>query len=95
MIAAFGYYGFYLGGTGWVKWIFGLGLPLIVVIFWGIFMAPQASSRLPWPILPIIALVLFLASSILLYMAGGKTLAIAMAATSVVNAVLTLLWHQY
>lgn len=95
MLVAFGYFGFHSSGPAWLKWLIGIGLPLVVAVFWGLFMAPQASYRLPWPVLPIVALILFLVSAALLYIAGGKTWAIFMAIASAVNAALVFVWHQY
>lgn len=95
MLVAFGYFGFHVGGPVWLKWLLGIGLPLVVAVFWSIFMAPRASQRLPWPILPVISLILFLTAAVLLYVAGGKTWAVIMAAASVINAVFVFMWHQY
>lgn len=95
MLLALGYVGFHIGGPAWLKWLVGIGLPLAVAVFWGLWMAPRADHRLPWPVLPIVALALFLVSAALLYMAGAKSWAIVMAAASMVNAVFVMIWHQY
>jgi hypothetical protein len=94
MVVAFGVWGYHVDGTTLLKWALGLGLPLIIMVFWGIFMAPKASSRLSWPWVPIIAVVLFLLAALALYAAGYKTQGLIMAVLAVINTTLVFVWKQ-
>ncbi|WP_427018556.1 YrdB family protein [Pseudarthrobacter sp. P1] len=42
------------------NYVLGVGLPAVVIILWGYFMAPKAQRRLPWPALPAVSLLAFL-----------------------------------
>jgi hypothetical protein len=95
MLGAFAFWGFHAGPTTVTKWLLGIGLPLLLVIFWSRFMAPKARSRLTWPWLPIASLFLFLLSAFVLYMAGGQTAAVILAVVAVINSLLVFIWHQY
>ena len=95
MLGALIFWGFHVGNTTAAKWLLGAVVPLAVIVFWSFFMAPQASSRIAWPWLPVISLVLFLISALALYVAGMQTAAIILAIVAVVNVVLVFVWHQY
>jgi len=95
MVAGFGMWGYHIGGTTLLKWVLGLGLPLIIMVFWGIFMAPQATQRLGWPWVPIVAGVLFLLAALAFYATGYRTQGIVMAILTVINATLVFIWRQY
>ncbi len=90
MLAAFAYWGFQTQ----LGFIAGIGVPLLVAIFWGIFMAPRSSRRVSptWHLL--LQLILFGAAALALASAGQPTLAAVFAVAVVVNVVLAYLWKQ-
>lgn len=94
MVVAFGVWGYHVGGTTLLKWVLGLGLPLITMVLWGMFMAPKATNRVGWPWLPLIAGTLFLLAALALYVAGYKTHGIVVAVFAVINTCLVLVWRQ-
>lgn len=94
MVFAFGIWGYHVGGTVLLKWLLGLGLPLVTMVLWGMFMAPRADHRIDWPWLPIIAGALFLLAALALYASGYKTHGIAVAVLAIINTVLVFLWQQ-
>lgn len=94
MLGAFAFWGFHAGNGTMMKWLLGIGIPVLVVIFWSVFMAPRAGHRMTWPWLPIISLGLFLLSAAALYAAGKPALALSLAAVAVVNGALVFTWHQ-
>ncbi|MEA5456046.1 YrdB family protein [Sinomonas sp. JGH33] len=57
MLAAWAYAGF--RGTPPANVVFGIGLPLAVVVLWAFFFAPRASRRIPWPWLPLASFGMF------------------------------------
>lgn len=50
MLAAFAYGGFHFGDNRVMHYFLGIGIPVLVIIFWAKYMAPKAVSRLsiPW-----------------------------------------------
>lgn len=95
MLGAISFWGFHAGNTSLIKWLLGLGIPLLVIVFWSVFMAPQANNRIAWPWLPVVSLLLFLISAAALYGAGARSAAAVFAATAVINCIFVFIWHQY
>ena len=60
----------------------------LAVLLWGLFMAPRAKKRLPWPALPLMAGGAFLAGAGALMISGLVPAAVLMAAAAVGN----LIW---
>jgi hypothetical protein len=94
MLGALGYWGFHADGPALLKWGLGIGVPALVIVFWSVFMAPNAAHRLAWPWLPAVTLVLFLASALVLYAANARSAALVLAVVSVANVALVFVWHQ-
>lgn len=86
MVAAFCYAGFRLAAPA--RYVVGIGLPIVIIVLWGIFMAPRAARRVPWPALPLIALAVFLVSAALLYAAHQPVMALILALVAVAYTVL-------
>lgn len=95
MLGALVYWGFQVGGTLPMRLLLGLGVPVVVAIFWGKCMAPNARRRIAWPWLPLVAVMLFLGSAAALYFAGAPTAATMLAALAVINCAFVFAWHQY
>jgi len=94
MLGALGYWGFHTVSSVPLKWVLGIGVPALVIVFWSLFMAPNAEHRIGWPWLPVISLALFLVSAAALYAANARTTAIVLAVVAVVNGLLVFAWHQ-
>ena len=45
MLAGFGYWGFYGDKSVLIKWLLGIGIPVIVAVVWGMFFAPNSGHR--------------------------------------------------
>jgi hypothetical protein len=95
MLAGFGYWGFHLEKSAWVKWGVGLGLPILLAVLWGIFFAPRAGQRLDinWGLG--LSLILFLLAALALYQSNRPALAIALALTAITNRGIAFIWHQW
>lgn len=94
LLAALGYWG-WQSSTGLIAHVsWGLGLPLVIAIIWGYFLAPAAKTRLnqPWR-LPF-ELILFGIAVVALYAARQSTLAFAFAILYLFNKGMMLLWRQ-
>ncbi len=46
MLAAFAYWGFHVGSTAFLKVLLGIGVPVLIVVIWSLFMAPRSTRRL-------------------------------------------------
>jgi hypothetical protein len=90
----FGYWGFKTGGNPLMKFLLGLGAPLLVAVVWGTFLAPKSALRLPNPWLFLLELVIFALACWALYSAGSVNLSIAFGALYIFNKILMLIWRQ-
>lgn len=88
MLAAYGYWGFQTGDGTFVKIVLGIGVPIVVIILWGLFEAPRAYRPLPQPWHFILKVVLFGISVVALFAAGRTDLALVFAALLIINALL-------
>jgi hypothetical protein len=95
MLAGFGYWGFSGEKSILIKWILGIGLPVVLAIIWGMFFAPKASYRLKITSGALLSSVLFLLAAMALFSAQQPALAIVFAVTAVVNRALILVWKQW
>jgi|SRR5436190_4629157 len=95
MLAAFGYWGFY-GDRGVLpKWLLGIGLPVLVAILWGIFLAPRSAFRLRTIPGNFLSSILFLLAALAVFYTGHTVLAIIFATIAVLNRVIILMWKQW
>ena len=95
MLVEFGYWGFFGGNSGWLRWVLGIGLPLAAAILWGFRFAPRAVRRLGNPGGPALSALLFLLAAAALIFAQQRELAVILAFISVVNRILVLAWRQW
>jgi hypothetical protein len=94
LLAALGYWGFRVG-SGWIARIaLGVGAPAVVIVIWGIFLAPTSSRRLHDPWLLLAKIILFGAAIAALYAAGHPTIAWVFATLFVINSILAIVWGQ-
>jgi Protein of unknown function (DUF2568) len=94
MLAAVAYWGFKTN-SGWaMKIIFGIGLPILIAVLWGLFIAPRATYPLSG--VPRLALELLLLGSgaIALFASGRASLGWLYLAVLVINEVLLFVWKQ-
>lgn len=94
LLAAFGYWGFQSGGSTLVKILLGIGLPLLVALIWGIFMAPNSARRLQGGAYLALKAVLFGLAVAALMAAGRTTLGVLFAVVVVINTILLFIWGQ-
>ncbi len=93
-LLAFGYWGFQTGQSLLSKIGLGIGIPLLTVIIWGMFIAPNAAVHLPEPVPFVLGLVILGLAAIALAAAGHTALAIVFGIIIVINAILMLIWRQ-
>ncbi len=94
LLVALAYWGFH-AGTGTIGQIaLGIGIPLLVAVLWGIFLAPRATVRLPAVPRFVVELVLFGLAVAGLAAAGQPSLAWVFGLILVVNRILIIVWRQ-
>lgn len=82
LLAAVGYWGFHVGGKSPVR---RLGLPILVVVVWGVFIAPKATVKVPTAVWVLLQVALFGGASLGLFSAGQMGLAIVLAVAVALN----------
>jgi len=94
LLAAVGYWGFKTH-SGWVlKIIFGIGLPILIAVLWGLFIAPRATHPLTGIAYLAVELILLGSGAVALFASGRPNLGWIYTVVLVVNKVLILIWKQ-
>ena len=94
MLAAFAYWGFTTGTALIAQLLLGIGVPVVVIVIWGIFLAPASTRRLQGLRHWLLEISIFALAIAALYIAGQPTLAIVLAVVYAVNVILRLVWKQ-
>jgi hypothetical protein len=94
ILVIFGYWGFKTGSNAFLKFLLGLGAPVLFAVTWGTFLAPKSANRLGEPWLFLLELALFALAGWALYSAGKVSLAAAFAGVYILNKILMLVWRQ-
>ena len=92
-LAALGYWGFTTGTDTGMRWLLGIGAPLLAAVIWALFVAPKATIEVP-DALRIALQVLVFGSAAALFATGLRTLAIVFIAVVILNAILMVVWNQ-
>src|SRR5699024_2607933 len=85
MLVAFGYAGFQWTENNTLQYVLGIGIPVIIILFWAQCMAPKAKKRLLYPWLLIVTLFLFEAAAFGLYLVEVQTWALIFALAALIN----------
>jgi hypothetical protein len=94
MLAAVAYWGFKTH-SGWImKIILGIGLPLLIAVLWGMFLAPKATQPLRGVTREFLELTLFGLGAVALFASGRANLGWIYIVILVINKVLLALWKQ-
>ncbi len=80
MFISLGYIGFQNGKTTWLKYLLAAGLPLIAIVLWRFFAAPNSAYRLAQTPRIFFETALFISTAILIYKSGHTTIAFTFAA---------------
>ena len=94
MLIVVGYWGFKTH-SGWVmKIIFGIGLPILIAVIWGLFIAPRATYPLSGISYLAVELILLGSGAVALFASGNPGLGWIYAVILVINKVLIVVWKQ-
>ncbi len=94
VLIALGYWGFTTHTETLPKILFGIGVPLIAALIWGVFVAPASNRRLDDPLRLLVEIVIFAAAALALAAADQPTIAIAFAVIAAINMALIRIWQQ-
>lgn len=94
MLAAVGYWGFKMN-SGWLlKILFGIGLPVLIAVLWGMFISPKATYALGSASHLTLELILLASGAAALFASGKPGLGWAYAVVMIVNKILLVVWKQ-
>ncbi len=93
-LAAFAYWGYRAGGNSLLRFLFGIGAPLLAAVAWGIFGAPKSRFHLTGAAYQVFGLIFFGLAAIGLYSAGQRTLAVVFFIIVIINRALLVIWKQ-
>ena len=94
VLVALGYWGFHTGPNILVKIGLGIGLPVIAIIVWGFWGAPNSTTQLQGFWFLLLQIIFFGAAAVALYTANQRTLGIAFALIFALNCALAYAWGQ-
>ena len=94
MLAAVGYWGFKTQSSLTMKIILGIGLPLLLIVLWSLFVAPRAVYPLQGISHVVLSLILLGSGAVALFASGQATLAWVYVIVLIVNQVLLVVWKQ-
>lgn len=94
MLAAFGEWGFKTGQNEISRIGLGIGVPILVAVFWGIFLSPRATVQLPKAIQWSLQVLLFGGAAMALASRGHPGSAWLFAIFVVLNKILLFIWSQ-
>ena len=94
MLAAVGYWGFKTHSDWALKIIFGIGLPILIAVLWGLFIAPRATHPLTGISHLVVELILLGSGALALFASGKTALGWVYTIIVVANKVLLVLWKQ-
>ena len=84
-IVALAIWGWSVGGDGPLRFVLAVGAPLVLIVIWGLFIAPKSRSPLPPRPRMLVGSVLLLIAAGALWAAGHQEAAEVFAVLNVVN----------
>ena len=94
MLAAVGYWGVHTQSTWTMKVLLGIGLPLLIAVFWGMFVSPKAKYPLRGLPRLVVELILLGSGSVALFASGQTSLAWTYTGVLIFHEALKLAWKQ-
>ena len=94
VLAALIYWGFATGSNILVKIALGIGTPVVAIIVWAVFGAPNSARRLQGLWYWLLRVVFDAVGAVTLYAAGQHTLGVIFALIALLNCVLGYAWKQ-
>ena len=93
-LVAFAYWGFQSSQGIVMKFVLGIGTPLLIAIIWSVFGSPHAPIPAKGFQRILLELLIFGLAALALYASGKATLAMIYAITVLLNRILLYVWDQ-
>jgi Protein of unknown function (DUF2568) len=93
-LAAVSYWGWQAGASFPAKLALAIGVPLVVAVAWGLFVAPNAAVPLPGPLMFVLGLLILELAAGAVVLTGRRRIGLIFAVAALVNAVLMAVWQQ-
>lgn len=90
-----GYWGVNSVQITWLKYVLGGGLPVLLILLWGKFLAPASTTRLREPALTLLKVLLFSMAALALFLTGNPILSAGFWVVSMVNLILLYNYSTY
>lgn len=94
VIGILGYWGFHIGKEYFLKMLFGIGIPLLVIIIWGLFGSPAAPLQLTGFAKILLEILIFGSAIAALVHTGNIRVSILLGIVIILNSVLMMVWKQ-
>lgn len=94
MLAAVGYWGFKTQSGLAMKILLGIGLPVLLIVIWSLFVAPRAIYPLHGIAHMVLSFVLLASGAVALFASGNLSLGWIYLIVLIVNQVLLIVWNQ-
>jgi hypothetical protein len=83
-IVAVAYWGYH-AASGALRWVLAIGAPVSLIVVWALVIAPGANVPVAQNVRVVLGSVVLLLGAMLLYLAGQRTLALALGLLVIVN----------
>jgi hypothetical protein len=94
VLLSIGYWGFQYKSSSMIKFGLGIGIPILVMIVWGTFIAPNSAYQLPLPFRIIMELMVFGFGALALHASGHQSLFKVFTILVCINMILLMYWKQ-
>ena len=94
MLVAVGYWGFKTHSSWVMKIIFGIGLPVLIAVLWGLFVAPKAIYPLSRVPRLVVELILMGSAAVALFASGRTDLGWIYTVILIISEILMIVWRQ-
>ena len=92
MLAAVAFWGFKTQSSWLMKILLAIGLPVLIAVLWGTFLAPRATRPLSGASFLTLELILFSTGALALFASDKSTLGWVYTVTVIVNKILLTVW---
>lgn len=93
-LVIFGYWGFHVSQGTFMKYLLGIGTPVLVAVIWGMFGSPKAPYGLTGVPYLLFEVFIFCLPAVVLFVIGKQSWAVLYGVITVLNLVLMKIWHQ-
>lgn len=93
-LVVYGYWGFKIGNTRFMKGLLCIMIPVGIAVVWGVFGSPKASIQLSEPLHLVLEILIFLVPVGLLLSLNEIKLAIGYGSIVIINRILMYIWGQ-